>query len=82
MNMDIPFIYEIRVEGHLPDHWSQWLEGLEIYKQPNGESILRGALVDQAALFGVLSRIHDLNLNLISVQRLSAAASKQLPEKS
>jgi hypothetical protein len=73
--MDISFVYEIRIEGHLPDHWSQWFDGLEICKQPNGESILSGVLVDQAALFGVLSRIHDLNLNLISVQRLSAAGS-------
>ena len=73
--MDIPFVYEIRVEGHLPDRWSHWFEGLEICKQPNGESTLSGVLVDQAALFGVLSKIHDLNLNLISVQRLSAAGS-------
>ena len=69
--MDIPFVYEIRVEGHLTDHWSHWFEGLEICKQPNGESILSGVLIDQAALFGVLSRIHDLNLNLISVSRLT-----------
>ena len=82
MNMEIPFVYEIRVEGHLSDHWSQWFEGLEICKQPNGESILSGVLVDQAALFGVLSRIHALNLILISVQRLSAATSQQLPKKS
>ena len=73
--MDIPFVYDIRVEGHLPDHWSQWFEGLAIYKQPNGETVLCGVLVDQAALFGVLSRIHDLNLILISVSRLSAAES-------
>lgn len=73
--MDIPFVYEIRVEGHLSDHWSQWFEELAICKQPNGETVLRGVLIDQAALFGVLSRIHDLNLNLISVQRLSAAGS-------
>lgn len=68
--MDTPFIYEIRIEGHLPDHWSHWFEGLDICKQSNGESILNGVLVDQAALFGVLCRIHDLNLTLISVARL------------
>jgi hypothetical protein len=71
--MDIPCVYEIRVEGHLPDHWSQWFGGLAICKRQNGETILSGVLVDQAALFGVLSRIHDLNLILISVARLSAA---------
>ena len=71
--MDIPCVYDIRVEGHLLDHWSQWFGGLAICKQPNGETILSGVLVDQAALLGVLSRIHDLNLILISVARLSAA---------
>jgi hypothetical protein len=85
MNMDIPFIYEIRVEGHLPDHWSRWFEGLAICNQPNGESVLSGKLIDQAALFGVLARIHDLNLILISVARSSAAEtmepSKQQPGK-
>ena len=73
--MDTPWVYEIRVEGHLSDHWSQWFEGLAICKQPNGETVLRGVLIDQAALFGVLSSIHDLNLNLISVSRLSVAGS-------
>jgi hypothetical protein len=72
MNMDIPFIYEIRVEGHLPDHWSQWFEGLSICRQADNETTLTGMLIDQAALFGVLSRMHDLNLILISVARLPA----------
>ncbi len=73
--MDIPFVYEIRVEGHLPDHWSQWFEGLSICRQPDNVTTLTGILIDQAALFGVLSRIHDLNLILISVSRLSAAGA-------
>jgi hypothetical protein len=67
--MDSPYIYEIRVEGHLADCWSEWFEGLAICKQPNGETILTGLLVDQAALFGVLIRLHDLNLVLISIAR-------------
>jgi hypothetical protein len=71
--MDIPWVYEIQVEGHLPDHWSQWFEGVEICRRPSGETILRGQLADQAALFGVLSRIHDLNLVLVSITRLAAA---------
>ncbi len=75
MNMDMPCVYEIRVEGHLPDHWSQWFEGLSICRQPDDETIMTGVLIDQAALFGVLSRIHDLNLILISVARLSAAGA-------
>ncbi len=69
--MDIPWIYEIRVEGHLGDRWSDWFEGLAIHNDPDGEATLIGPLSDQAALFGVLARIHDLNLTLISVQRLA-----------
>jgi len=67
--MDSPYVYEIRVEGHLADRWSEWFEGLAICKQPNGETTLTGLVVDQAALFGVLIRIHDLNLVLISIAR-------------
>ncbi len=70
--MDSPYVYEIRVEGHLADRWSEWFEGLAICKQPNGETTLTGLLVDQAALFGVLIRIHDLNLVLISIARASS----------
>ncbi len=69
--MDTPWIYEIRVEGHLGDRWSAWFEGLAIRNDPHGEATLTGPLRDQAALFGVLARIHDLNLPLIAVQRLS-----------
>ena len=67
-NMDI---YEIRVEGHLTDRWSDWFEGLVIHNDPDGETTLSGALSDQAALFGVLNKIHALNLTLISVNRSS-----------
>jgi len=73
--MDSPYVYEIRVEGHLADRWSDWFEGLTICKHPNGETTLTGLLVDQAALFGVLIRIHDLNMVLISVLRSPAASS-------
>jgi hypothetical protein len=69
--MDTPHIYEIRVEGHLADRWSEWFDGLEICRESTSETSLRGILVDQAALFGVLGRIHDLNLILISVTRMS-----------
>ena len=68
--MDTPHVYEIRLEGHLTDRWSDWFGGLTIRKGPNCQTILTGLLSDQAALFGVLSRIHNLNLVLISVLRL------------
>lgn len=65
--MDAPRVYEIRVEGQLTEYWSAWFEGLAIHNNPDGETSLTGTLADQAALFGVLSRIHDLNLVLVSV---------------
>ncbi len=67
--MDKPCIYEIRVESHITDRWSDWFEGLAIHQEPGGETTLRGPFTDQAALFGVLSKIHALNLTLISVNR-------------
>jgi len=59
--------YEIRVKGHLPQHWSEWLEGLTIIHDPNGETLLAGSLRDQAALFGVVMKVRDLGLTLLSV---------------
>lgn len=67
--MDKPSFYEIRVAGHLSDRWSDWFDGLAILIDPNGETILRGPFVDQAALFGTLTKIQGLNLTLISVNR-------------
>ena len=61
--------YEIRVEGALPNGWSEWFEGLDIRHDPSGESILSGPLPDQAALHGVLAKIRNLNLTLLSVHR-------------
>jgi hypothetical protein len=69
--MEQPYGYEIRVEGHLTAHWANWFDGLSIRTDPNGETILTGVLTDQSALFGVLRKIHDLNLTLVSVRRQS-----------
>jgi len=74
--MDTPFVYEIRVEGHLSDHWSAWFDGLKVQAEPNGEARLTGLLSDQAALYGVLAKIHNLNLVLVSVVRLSSNEDK------
>jgi hypothetical protein len=73
--MDTPFVYEIRVEGHLSDHWSTWFDGLTIQMEPNGDTKLTGLISDQAALYGVLAKIHNLNLLLVSVVRLSSSES-------
>ena len=69
INMDTPRIYEIRVEGHLGEQWSNWFDGLAIQNDPNGETILTGPVTDQAALYGVLTKIHNLNLILVSPHR-------------
>jgi hypothetical protein len=62
--------YEIRVKGHLASFWSETFDGMQITLTPNGETILSGAVTDQAALHGLLARIRDLNLILISVNRV------------
>lgn len=69
MKMDEPYFYEIRIEGHLTDCWSDWFDGLAIRNGPGGATTLSGSFIDQAALFGVLTKIHALNLTLISVNR-------------
>jgi hypothetical protein len=59
--------FEIRIKGHLNDQWSEWLEGLDMKRCDNGEMILTGVIVDQAALLGILNKLNRLNLTLLSV---------------
>lgn len=59
--------YEIRVKGHLDQRWSEWFDGLEIHNLENGDAVLSGRIPDQAALHGVLVKVRDLGLCLISV---------------
>ena len=63
--------FEIRVKGHLDSKWLDWLEGLEVKLLDNGEMILSGTLVDQAALIGVLNKLNRLNLTLLSVGQVN-----------
>jgi hypothetical protein len=63
--------YEIRVRGHLGPAWSDWFSGLRVTLEGNGEMLLAG-LLDQAALHGVLRRVRDLGLPLISVTRIES----------
>jgi hypothetical protein len=62
--------YEIHVKGQLNSNWSNWLEGLEVKLLENGEMILFGPIVDQAALMGVLNKLSRLNLALISLNEV------------
>ena len=57
---------EIRIKGTLKRDWSDWLEGLIVSHQANGETVLNGQIPDQSALLGLLNRIHGLNLELLS----------------
>ena len=69
--MNAPEMYEIRVAGHLSANWAARFEGLSMRHEPEGETVLSGML-DQAAIHGVLVKIRDLGLNLISVNRVEA----------
>jgi hypothetical protein len=65
----MPTIYEIRLEGQLDSSWSEWLGEMRITHLETGESLLTGPVADQAALHGLLNRIRDLNLKLVSVEK-------------
>jgi hypothetical protein len=63
----MPEYYEIKIRGHLDARWSDWFAGLKLTHLEGGETLFSGPLPDQAALHGVIERIRDLNLTLISV---------------
>ena len=62
-----PAVYQIRLEGHLNSQWSRWFEGLTITLEENGTTLLMGSVVDQAALHGLLKKVRDLGMQLLSV---------------
>ena len=63
-------LYEIRLKGHLNNRWTGWFEGLTITLEDNGDTLLTGPVMDQAALHGLLKRVRDLGLPLISINPL------------
>jgi hypothetical protein len=65
-----PGRYEIRVAGHLDSRWAAWFDGLSLTHHSDGTTILRGAVVDQAALHGLLQKVRDTGLPLLSVTQL------------
>jgi hypothetical protein len=66
-----PGRYEIRVKGHLDSHWAAWFDGLTLAHGSDGTTVIRGQVADQAALHGLLQKIRDLGLPLISVNHVA-----------
>ena len=63
-------LYQIRIKGHLGARWTEWFEGLTITQEENGDTLLTGTVIDQAALHGVLRKVRDLGLTLLSLVRV------------
>lgn len=68
--MDKPRVYEIHIEKTIGDQWSAWFEGMSIRILPDGSTVLMGVVLDQAELFGLLNKIHSLNIGILSVVRI------------
>jgi hypothetical protein len=68
-----PMTYQIRVKGHLNRGWTDWFEGLSVTLEDNGDTLLTGTVVDQAALHGLLRKVRDLGIPLISVSPVDAS---------
>jgi hypothetical protein len=67
-----PMVYQIRIKGHLGPQWTDWFGGLTITLEDNGDTLLTGPVVDQAALHGLLKKVRDLGLPLISAIRVKS----------
>jgi len=63
-------VYQIRIKGHLGHQWTDWFEGLSITLEDNGDTLVTGTVVDQAALHGLLRKVRDLGLPLLSIMRV------------
>jgi hypothetical protein len=70
--------YEIRIKGHLDDRWADWFDGLTITLEENGDTLLTGPVTDQAALHGLLKKVRDLGLPLVSVSPVEPGPSTTL----
>ena len=68
--LDQPMVYQIRIEGHLGPRWTERFGGMTITREDNGDSLLTGPVVDQAALHGLLRKVRDLGMPLISAVRV------------
>jgi hypothetical protein len=71
-----PMPYQIRIKGHLGRQWTDWFEGLTITLEDNGDTLLTGRVIDQAALHGLLKKVRDLGMPLVSVNCVERGAAK------
>ena len=69
-DLNQPMVYQIRIKGHLSPHWAEWFGGMTITLEDNGDTLLTGPVVDQAALHGLLRKVRDLGIPLISAVRV------------
>ena len=74
-NHDGSDFYEIRLKGHLDDRWATQFEGMTVTLEDNGETLLTGPVVDQAALYGLLRKVRDLGMPLLAVNRVEPGPS-------
>ena len=72
-----PTVYQIRIKGHLGSQWTDWFEGLTITLEDNGDTLLTGPMIDQAALHGLLKKVRDLGMPLVSVSPLEHGQADQ-----
>ncbi len=77
--LDEPMVYQIRVKGHLGPQWSEWFGGLSITLEDGGDTLLTGPVVDQAALHGLLRKVRDLGMPLISAIRVEPPSRRTRP---
>jgi hypothetical protein len=78
-DLDQPMVYEIRVRGHLGDEWTDWFGGLTITLEDNGDTLLTGQVADQAALHGLLRKVRDMGMPLISATRVKPSSRRSRP---
>ncbi len=67
-----PQVYQIRINGHLGSQWTEWFGGLTITLEDDGDTLLTGPVIDQAALYGLIKKVRDLGMPLVSVNRVKA----------
>ncbi len=79
INPTQPTVYQIRIKGHLGSQWKDWFEGLNITLENNGDTLLTGPVLDQAALHGLLKKVRDLGMPLVSVSPVEPGPPRTLP---